>query len=86
MNFVTLLRHMKKGGPGSGFKNGISQCVPLGGDWERQTDQAICETSTARTVTVDTETRKLVTRETTIKATDKTTVIGTATFMAGVIQ
>ncbi len=39
-----------------------------------------------RSVTADTETREMVTRDTTIKATDKTTVLGTATLMAGHIQ
>ena len=67
-------------------RDGVSQRVTQGGDWERQTDQAIRETSMSRAVTADTESRKLVTRETTIKATDKTTVLGTSTLMAGVIQ
>lgn len=40
----------------------------------------------ARTVKADTERRDLVSRETTVKATDKTTVLGTATLMAGAIQ
>jgi hypothetical protein len=52
----------------------------------RQTDQTISETSMARTVKADTESRELVSRETTIKATDKTTVLGTASLMAGAIQ
>ncbi|PSN06756.1 hypothetical protein C7G83_14195 [Siccibacter turicensis] len=39
-----------------------------------------------RSVTTDTETWEVVTRETSIKATDKTTVLGTATLMAGAIQ
>ena len=56
------------------------------GDWVRQTDQTISETSMARTVKADTEQRELVSRETMIKATDKTTVLGTATLMAGAIQ
>lgn len=64
----------------------VSQRVTQGGDWERQTDQAIREISMSRNVQADTETREMVTRETTIKATDKTTVLGTATLMAGHIQ
>lgn len=64
----------------------VSQRVTQAGDWVRQTDQTISETSMARTVKADTEQRDLVTRETTVKATDKTTVLGTATLMAGAIQ
>lgn len=56
------------------------------GYWERQTDHAIRETSMSREVKADTETRDLVSRETTVKATDRTTVIGTASLMAGAIQ
>nr|WP_254772499.1 hypothetical protein [Pantoea varia] len=40
----------------------------------------------SREVKADTETRELVSRETTVKATDRTTVIGTASLMAGAIQ
>lgn len=64
----------------------VSQRVTQAGDWERQTDQAIRETSMSREVKADTETRELVSRETTVKATDRTTVIGTASLMAGAIQ
>jgi hypothetical protein len=64
----------------------VSQRVTQAGDWVRQTDQTISETSMARTVKADTESRELVSRETTIKATDKTTVLGTASLMAGAIQ
>lgn len=39
----------------------------------------------ARTIKADTEARELVSRDTTIKATDKTTVLGAATLMAGAI-
>jgi len=56
------------------------------GYWERQTDQAIRETSMSWEVKTDTETRDLVSRETTVKATDRTTVIGTASQLAGAIQ
>lgn len=64
----------------------VSQRVTQAGDWVRQTDQTISETSMARTVKADMESRELVSRETTIKATDKTSVIGTSTLMAGAIQ
>ncbi|AHF77560.1 Baseplate hub subunit and tail lysozyme [Sodalis praecaptivus] len=64
----------------------VSQRVTQAGDWVRQTDQTISETSMARTVKADTESRELINRETTIKATDKTSVIGTSTLMAGAIQ
>ena len=63
----------------------VSQRVTQAGDWERQTDQAIRETSMSRVVKADTEKRELVSRETTVKATDRTTVIGTASLMAGAI-
>lgn len=39
-----------------------------------------------RGVKADTKTREQITRETTLKATDRTTVIGTASLMAGAIQ
>lgn len=64
----------------------VSQRVTQAGDWIRQTDQTISETSMFRTVKADTESRELVIRETTIKATDKTSVIGTSILMAGAIQ
>ncbi|EHM47039.1 hypothetical protein [Yokenella regensburgei] len=64
----------------------VSQRVTQAGDWVRQTDQAISETSMTRAIQADTETRELVSRDTTIKATDKTRVLGTATLMAGAIQ
>lgn len=64
----------------------VSQRVTQSGDWVRQTDQTISETSMARVVKADTEQRELVSRETTIKATDKVTVLGTSTLMAGAIQ
>jgi len=60
--------------------------VTRAGDWVRKTDQAIRETSMAREVKADTETRELISRQTTIKATDKVTVLGTASLMAGAIQ
>ena len=82
----TSLPDVKPGEQLQQQRDGVSQRVTQGGDWERQTDQAIRETSMSRTVTADTETRELVTRETTVKATDKTTVLGTSTLMAGIIQ
>ncbi|WP_427032587.1 hypothetical protein [Enterobacter ludwigii] len=64
----------------------VSQRVTQAGDWVRQTDQTISETSMARVVKADTEQRELVSRETTIQATDKITVLGTSTLLAGAIQ
>ncbi|MGA6300970.1 hypothetical protein [Enterobacter ludwigii] len=64
----------------------VSQRVTRAGDWVRQTDQMISETSMARVVKSDTEQRELVSRETTVKATDKLTVLGTSTLLAGAIQ
>lgn len=64
----------------------VSQRVTKAGDWVRQTDQTISETSMARVVKADTEQRELVSRETNIKATDKVTVLGTSALMAGAIQ
>jgi hypothetical protein len=67
-------------------REGVSQRVTVAGDWERQTDQTIRETSMSRIIVADDETRTLVARETTIQATDKTTVLGTASLMAGAVQ
>lgn len=64
----------------------VSQRVTQAGDWVRQTDQAIDETSMTRVIKADAENRELVSRDTTIKATDSTRVLGTATLMAGAIQ
>ncbi|EMM0829914.1 hypothetical protein RUW21_000569 [Enterobacter roggenkampii] len=64
----------------------VSQRVTKAGDWVRQTDQTISETSMARVVKADTEQRELLSRETTIKATDKVTVLGSSALMAGAIQ
>ncbi|MCS3609037.1 hypothetical protein [Erwinia rhapontici] len=64
----------------------VSQRITYGGDWGRKTDQTISESSLSRVVEADDERRTLVTRETTIKATDKTTVVGKVTLMAGGIQ
>lgn len=64
----------------------VSQRVTQAGDWIRQTDQTISETSMARVIRADSENRELVSRETTIKAADNLTVVGTARLMAGAIQ
>jgi len=66
-------------------REGVSQRINVAGDWERQTDQAIKETSMTRVIQADDETRTLVVRETTIQATDKTMVLGTATLLAGAV-
>ncbi|HEM7948198.1 TPA: hypothetical protein U2L40_001778 [Citrobacter koseri] len=67
-------------------RDGVSQRVTVAGDWVRQTDQAISENSMTREVTADDETRKVVVRDTTIQATDKTTVLGTSTLLAGAVM
>lgn len=64
----------------------VSQRVTQAGDWVRKTDQTIRENSMAREITADTEARQLVSRETTIRANDKTTVVGTSVLMAGAVQ
>lgn len=65
---------------------GVSQRVTTDGSWQRETDQAIEETSASRIVTSDQETRTTTSRSVTVKANDKTTVLGTRTVMAGSIQ
>ncbi|EPR2301572.1 hypothetical protein ACU01P_004951, partial [Yersinia enterocolitica] len=62
---------------------GVSQRVTVDGSWQRDTDQAIEETSSRRSVTSDEENRTTTTRTTTVKANDSTTVLGTKTLMAG---
>lgn len=64
----------------------VSQRVTQDGSWQRQTDQTISESSMHRQVSADSENRQLVTRDTTIQATDKTVVLGTATLLAGAVQ
>ncbi|HCT7327736.1 TPA: hypothetical protein OT776_002141 [Proteus mirabilis] len=64
----------------------VSQRVTQDGTWHRQTDQKIIEKSMHREVKTDTENRTVIARETTVQATDKTTVIGTSTLMAGAIM
>ncbi|MGC6387221.1 hypothetical protein ACMV8I_06075 [Ewingella sp. S1.OA.A_B6] len=67
-------------------RDGVSQRVTTAGDWERQTDQTISESSMRRVIQADEETRTLVARETTIQATDKTMVLGTYKLLAGAVQ
>lgn len=64
----------------------VSQRITQDGSWQRQTDQTISESSMHRQVTADSEKRELVTRDTTIQATDKTIVLGTAALLAGAVQ
>lgn len=64
---------------------GVSQRVTRDGSWQRETDQAIEESSADRRITSDVETRETTRRSTTIKSNDTTTVIGTATLMAGAV-
>ncbi|WP_337237745.1 hypothetical protein [Proteus faecis] len=64
----------------------VSQRVTQDGTWHRQTDQKIIEESMHREVKTDTENHTVIARETTVQATDKTTVIGTSTLMAGAIM
>lgn len=64
----------------------VSQRVTQDGTWHRQTDQKIIEESMHREVKTDTENRTVIARETTVQATDKTTLIGTSTLMAGAIM
>lgn len=66
-------------------RDGVSQRVTVAGDWVRQTDQSISENSMKREITADDESRKLVARETTVQAMDKTTVLGTASLLAGAV-
>lgn len=79
---VTALKPTHKAGRCDGKALRLTQA----GDWECQTDQAIRETSMNREVKADTETRERVSRETRVKATDRTSVIGTASLMAGAIH
>ncbi|VAM50477.1 Uncharacterised protein [Enterobacter cloacae] len=64
----------------------VPQRVTLAGGWVKQTDQTISEASMELVVKADTEQRELVSRETTVKATDKLTVLGMSTLLAGAIQ
>ena len=82
----TSLPDLKPGEQLQQQREEVSQRVTQAGDWVRKTDQSIREDSMSREVTADTEKRELVTRETMVKATDKTTVIGTTQLTAGAIQ
>lgn len=82
----TSLPDVKPGEQLQQQREGVSVRVTQAGDWVRQTCQTISETSMARTIKVDTESRDLVSRETIVSATDSTTVIGTAKLMAGAVQ
>ncbi|OTA20164.1 protein phage [Xenorhabdus beddingii] len=64
----------------------VSQRVTQAGSWIRQTDQTINESSMHRVVKADTETRTVVARDTTVQATDKATVLGTSTLLAGAVR
>jgi len=64
---------------------GVSQRVNQAGSWQRETDQAIEETSSARQVSSDVESRITTTRQTTVKGNDTTTVLGTAKLLAGAV-
>ncbi|NHB87200.1 hypothetical protein [Photorhabdus tasmaniensis] len=64
---------------------GVSQRVTTEGSWQRQTDQEIQETSARRIITSDEESRTTTQRTATIQGNDSTTVIGTATLMAGAV-
>ncbi|SFN70150.1 hypothetical protein [Xenorhabdus japonica] len=64
----------------------VSQRVTQEGSWIRQTDQTINESSMHREIRADTETRTVVARDTTVQATDKITVLGTSTLLAGAVQ
>lgn len=64
---------------------GVSQRVTQSGTWQRETDQAIEETSASRSVTSDVENRTITTRTVTVKANDTTTVLGTAKLLAGAV-
>lgn len=73
-------------GPGEQLQQqraGVSQRVTRDGSWQRETDQAIEETSADRLIVSDSEKRETTRRTTTVKSNDTTTVIGKATLMAG---
>lgn len=62
---------------------GVSQRVTQAGTWQRETDQAIEESSSQRRVTSDRENRTTTARTTLVQANDTTTVLGTAKLLAG---
>ncbi|WP_427192638.1 hypothetical protein [Serratia marcescens] len=65
---------------------GVSQRVTQAGTWQRETDQAIEESSSARVVKSDQESRTTTTRTTLVQANDTTTVLGTAKLLAGAVM
>ncbi|HDX8804579.1 TPA: hypothetical protein RQN92_000898 [Klebsiella oxytoca] len=64
---------------------GVSQRVTQEGSWQRETDQAIEETSSQRKVSSEQESRSVTERTTVVKANDTATVLGTAKLMAGAV-
>lgn len=64
----------------------VFQRVHTDGTWQRETDQAIREKSTDRTIENTTETRTSTTRSVTVKANNTMTVLGTHKLMSGHIQ
>lgn len=64
----------------------VFQRVHTDGSWQRETDQAIREKSTDRTIENTTETRTSTTRNVTVKANNTMTVLGTHKLMSGHIQ
>lgn len=64
----------------------VFQRVHTDGTWQRETDQAIREKSTDRTIENTTETRTSTTRNVTVKANSTMTVLGTHKLMSGHIQ
>lgn len=64
---------------------GVSQRITREGSWQRETDQAIEESSASRVVVSDSESRQTTTRATTIKGSDSLTVLGSVTLMAGAV-
>ncbi|EBW6361107.1 hypothetical protein DPU24_09710, partial [Salmonella enterica subsp. enterica serovar Oranienburg] len=64
----------------------VFQRVHTDGSWQRETDRAITEKSTDRTIENTTETRTSTTRSVTVKADNTITVLGTYKLMAGQVQ
>ncbi|EAX8008876.1 hypothetical protein BRO88_12705 [Salmonella enterica] len=64
----------------------VFQRVHTDGTWQRETDQAIREKSTDRTIENTTETRTSTMRNVTVKANSTMTVLGTYKLMSGHIQ
>lgn len=64
----------------------VFQRVHTDGSWQRETDQAIREKSTDRTIENTTETRTSTTRNVTVKANSTMTVLGTHKLMSGHAQ